>query len=398
MRDITNWQVYAQGSQPPMYFGGRGYTGHEHLNGFGLINMNARLYDPMLARFLAPDPFVGSGMTNDFNRYIYCGNNPLMYTDPSGEYYVENPWGGYSYGYNIFNGSNSYMMDYNGNPGYSNGWGGNNYNWGGNNWGGSDYSGFNYNCSGYSGGELSWLPSFLYNLFSIPQSNGTPPGFHTVKSWECSGDPTSHANTKAIPVRPPAGVGSPRVSSGGSRFWQQVKLFCSEIFESSSTEVSQPGGIVQSYDGGTIGNHSWGRALHPDGNIENMSLFGGAWSAGGNTSNPYLLGFNLLQKADYIYRNVFDLGGNNNILQSNSNEYNMTNPMNTQIESQSRIGFCYELISGYDTTFSSISTKTTEIRETINIDTFNIHKRSIMIKNKKRLLKNSIHCYRLDLW
>ena len=86
MRDITNWQVYAQGSQPPMYFGGRGYTGHEHLNGFGLINMNARLYDPMLARFLAPDPFVGSGMTNDFNRYIYGRNNPMMYTDPSGKF------------------------------------------------------------------------------------------------------------------------------------------------------------------------------------------------------------------------------------------------------------------------------------------------------------------------
>jgi len=46
------------------------------------------LYDPILARFLAPDPFVGSGLTNDFNRYIYCRNNPLMFTDPNGE----SPW------------------------------------------------------------------------------------------------------------------------------------------------------------------------------------------------------------------------------------------------------------------------------------------------------------------
>ena len=83
MRNPANWQVYAQGSQPTMPFGGRGYTGHEHLNDFGLINMNARLYDPLLARFLAPDPFVGSGMANDFNRYIYCRNNPLMFTRTS---------------------------------------------------------------------------------------------------------------------------------------------------------------------------------------------------------------------------------------------------------------------------------------------------------------------------
>jgi RHS repeat-associated protein len=57
MRNPANWQVYAQGSQPTLLFG-RGYTGHEHLNQFGLINMNARLYDPLLGRFLAPDPQV----------------------------------------------------------------------------------------------------------------------------------------------------------------------------------------------------------------------------------------------------------------------------------------------------------------------------------------------------
>ena len=87
MRDVTSWNVYIQGSQPAMNYGGRGYTGHEHLNQYGLINMNARLYDPILARFLAPDPYVGSGMTNDFNRYIYGRNNPMMYTDPSGKFF-----------------------------------------------------------------------------------------------------------------------------------------------------------------------------------------------------------------------------------------------------------------------------------------------------------------------
>ena len=37
---------------------GRGLTGHEHLDGLGLIHMNARLYDPILGRFLSPDPYV----------------------------------------------------------------------------------------------------------------------------------------------------------------------------------------------------------------------------------------------------------------------------------------------------------------------------------------------------
>jgi len=80
MRNPANWQVYAQVSQPTMNFGARGDTGHEQLNDFGIINMNARLYDPLLGRFLAPDPYVGLGMANDFNRYVYCRNNPLMFT------------------------------------------------------------------------------------------------------------------------------------------------------------------------------------------------------------------------------------------------------------------------------------------------------------------------------
>ena len=65
----------------------RGYTGHEHLPEFGLINMNGRMYDPVLGRFLSPDPFVQApDFSQSFNRYSYCWNNPLVYTDPSGEY------------------------------------------------------------------------------------------------------------------------------------------------------------------------------------------------------------------------------------------------------------------------------------------------------------------------
>lgn len=66
---------------------GRGYTGHEHLPEFGVINMNARLYDPVLGRFLSPDPYVQDPEgTQNFNRYSYALNNPMKYKDPNGEF------------------------------------------------------------------------------------------------------------------------------------------------------------------------------------------------------------------------------------------------------------------------------------------------------------------------
>jgi RHS repeat-associated protein len=62
----------------------RGFTGHEHLEAFGLINMNARLYDPILGRMLSPDNYVGDAGSQGFNRYSYANNNPLSYVDPDG--------------------------------------------------------------------------------------------------------------------------------------------------------------------------------------------------------------------------------------------------------------------------------------------------------------------------
>ena len=63
----------------------RGFTGHEHLAQFGIIDMQARLYDPHLGRFLAPDPYVQAPENPmNYNRYAYCFNNPLKYTDPTG--------------------------------------------------------------------------------------------------------------------------------------------------------------------------------------------------------------------------------------------------------------------------------------------------------------------------
>lgn len=66
----------------------RGYTGHEHLQGVDLINMNGRIYDPYIHRFLQPDNFVQDPYnTQNYNRYSYVLNNPLKYIDINGEEY-----------------------------------------------------------------------------------------------------------------------------------------------------------------------------------------------------------------------------------------------------------------------------------------------------------------------
>ena len=66
----------------------RGYTGHEHLASVGFIHCNGRLYDPALHRFLMPDNYIQDPFnTQNFNRYGYCLNNPLIYNDKNGEFW-----------------------------------------------------------------------------------------------------------------------------------------------------------------------------------------------------------------------------------------------------------------------------------------------------------------------
>jgi RHS repeat-associated protein len=62
---------------------------HEHLTEFNLINMNGRVYDPLTAMFFSPDPYLQApGNWLNYNRYGYCLNNPFLYTDPNGEFFL----------------------------------------------------------------------------------------------------------------------------------------------------------------------------------------------------------------------------------------------------------------------------------------------------------------------
>lgn len=82
-RNAANWTYSTIAAVPDWLY--RGYTGHEHYEEFALINMNGRMYDPLLGRMLSVDNYVQDNTTQNYNRYTYALNNPLKYTDPSGE-------------------------------------------------------------------------------------------------------------------------------------------------------------------------------------------------------------------------------------------------------------------------------------------------------------------------
>lgn len=60
-----------------------GYTGQE-TDSTGLSWYNSRAYDPRVGVFLQPDAIRPSVEPADLNPYAYVKNNPLKYTDPSG--------------------------------------------------------------------------------------------------------------------------------------------------------------------------------------------------------------------------------------------------------------------------------------------------------------------------
>jgi RHS repeat-associated protein len=72
----------------------RGFTGEEELSIGGLVHLNGRVYDPMLARMVSADPVVPDALNAQaWNRYSYVGNSPLTFTDPSGHSWLSSFFG-----------------------------------------------------------------------------------------------------------------------------------------------------------------------------------------------------------------------------------------------------------------------------------------------------------------
>jgi RHS repeat-associated protein len=63
------------------------YTGRERDPEGGTLHYRARMYAPDLGRFASEDPLGFGG--GSYNLYIYVGNSPCSFTDPTGEI---GPW------------------------------------------------------------------------------------------------------------------------------------------------------------------------------------------------------------------------------------------------------------------------------------------------------------------
>jgi RHS repeat-associated protein len=137
-RNATDWNATYI---PSKLITNRGYTLHEHIDAFGIINMNGRVYDPLTAMFFSPDPLVQAPDNwLNYNRYTYCLNNPMKYTDPSGYAYGDD----YDYGYG-----------------------------GGNNYGGDWFSSYMDAASNGYDGTTNDFQNQYYNQITAPGFNGT---------------------------------------------------------------------------------------------------------------------------------------------------------------------------------------------------------------------------------
>jgi RHS repeat-associated protein len=94
--DAYNYDAYGNldsqtGSSDNTYL----YQGEQSDNLLSLQYLRARYYDPNIGRFIGTDPVEGS-LTSPVSqhRYLYGNDNPIVYSDPSGEFSISETLGG----------------------------------------------------------------------------------------------------------------------------------------------------------------------------------------------------------------------------------------------------------------------------------------------------------------
>ena len=91
-RSPNSWEGVYNFGNPIFGITDIGFTGQEHVDSMGLIDYNARMYDPELGMMIQADTVIPDGPAiESTNRYAYVFNNPLSYIDPTGH----NPFGWY---------------------------------------------------------------------------------------------------------------------------------------------------------------------------------------------------------------------------------------------------------------------------------------------------------------
>ncbi|MBQ3221698.1 MAG: hypothetical protein IJB34_07035 [Clostridia bacterium] len=68
------------------------YRGYYYDTETGFYYLQTRYYDPTICRFINADNYelvaTLSQSVGELNMYAYCGNNPIMYTDPTGQAFI----------------------------------------------------------------------------------------------------------------------------------------------------------------------------------------------------------------------------------------------------------------------------------------------------------------------
>ena len=56
----------------------------------GLYYLQSRYYDPVTCRFINADSYISTSDDIDgFNMFAYCNNNPVIFSDPTGNHAVD---------------------------------------------------------------------------------------------------------------------------------------------------------------------------------------------------------------------------------------------------------------------------------------------------------------------
>ena len=91
-----DYQPFGEATSTGAVPGSANYTSYQWNSGdtltpFGLSHLGARLFDPVIGRFLSRDPVMPSGAAASSNPYAFARNDPLNSSDPTGLQPPEEP-------------------------------------------------------------------------------------------------------------------------------------------------------------------------------------------------------------------------------------------------------------------------------------------------------------------
>ena len=230
-----------------------------------LYNYDARLYDPVIGRFISADPIVQDPYDPQvLNRYSYCRNNPLMYVDPSG-----------------------YDFDFNNNYGFS-GW--------------SSYYFNGMYTYGYTSGN--------WNI-NISIGNGSSSGFSSVSSGVSSGgNAQSYMNNWNSGGSSSSGYNSQRTGNGDSGLFSGFRSYLTSsdhaMYMSRVSELDPNDSVARTALSKRTKVDGFGAGLAFAGSVNSLASIGVKYSPYGRVVGFGLLGINIWNNLNKGYKGEMD--------------------------------------------------------------------------------------------